>query len=335
MPGKHCQRLDWKEGGHKAACRPLARGDRVRIVAGNKINHSIVNSYGVLSRTPKADTKVWGLRLDGGCLFKINQANLLRIPGDKSAVLSAPASTASTTVSETDILSACREQNFELLTRWRAEGVRVLTAEPLNNACVFGNLDVARILIGLGADVNRAFGDATPLIIAAMHGHLDIARLLVGKGADVNEAQSMKEGSKYGSTLLIIAVEHGCLPMVRCLIELGADVKQASERGFTPLMAAAQFNDQALIKHLVHKGAVVRAVLEGFSAITLIRKAGATAAQIAYLEVRECCANPGCDGGGFKRCAVCKETRYCGMPCRIAHWRVHRVDCRHHTGIDH
>jgi hypothetical protein len=94
------------------------------------------------------------------------------------------------------------------------------------------------------------------------------------------------------------------------------------------LMVAANVNHQAIIKHLVHKGARVRATSLTGTAITLLECAGATAAEVAYLEVRECCANPGCDGGGRKRCAVCKETRYCGKACQVMHWPSHRVGCR-------
>jgi hypothetical protein len=112
-------------------------------------------------------------------------------------------------------------------------------------------------------------------------------------------------------------------------MDLGADINQAANDGRTPLMVAAQVNNQALIKHLVHKGALVRAISKaGHKAIALLKISGATTAQITYLEVRECCANPGCDGGGRKRCCVCKATRYCGMACRVAHWRVHREGCR-------
>jgi hypothetical protein len=94
------------------------------------------------------------------------------------------------------------------------------------------------------------------------------------------------------------------------------------------LMVAANVNHQAIIKHLVHKGARVRATSMIGTAITLLECAGATAAEVAYLEIRECCANPGCDGGGRKRCAVCKETRYCGKPCQVMHWPIHRASCR-------
>jgi hypothetical protein len=94
-------------------------------------------------------------------------------------------------------------------------------------------------------------------------------------------------------------------------------------------MMATIRNNEVLIKHLIHKGAQVRAMSNvGHTAIAFLKSHETTAEQIAYLEVREFCANPGCDDGGRKRCCVCKETRYCGMTCRVAHWRVHREGCR-------
>jgi hypothetical protein len=163
------------------------------------------------------------------------------------------------------------------------------------------------------------------LHVAVEMGNFDVVRCMVNEfGVDINQART------DGATSLCEAVRSGNPDMVRFLVkELGADVKQAKHDRVTPLMIAANRSEQALIKHLVHKGAHVRAVSKnGETAITYLKAAGATAAQIAYLEVRECCANPGCDGGGRKRCCVCKETRYCGMACRVAHWRVHREGCR-------
>jgi ankyrin repeat protein len=200
-------------------------------------------------------------------------------------------------------------------------------ATPLLFAATIGNIDMVRYLTSeLGVDVNQANADgSTPLIVAAVLGRLAMVRFLVSEhGADVNQAE------QYGGTPLIMATQEGNLDIVRYLImELGADINQAANEGRTPLMVAAQVNNQALLKHLIHKGALVRAVSKAeHKAITLLKSSGATTAQIAYLEVRECCANPGCDGGGRKRCCVCKATRYCGMACRVAHWRVHRGGCR-------
>jgi ankyrin repeat protein len=204
-------------------------------------------------------------------------------------------------------------------------------ALPLHIAAQEGYLDILRCLFAESSvDVNQAENDgSTPMLIAAQNSDLDIMRCLVKEfAADVNQ------GKFNGATALYIAASLGDLSMVRVLDkELGADVNQAKKDGIrdgiTPLMVAAARNNQALIKHLIHKGAHVQPTSTfGETAITFLKAAGATAAQIAYLEVRECCANPGCDGGGKKRCCVCKETRYCGIVCRVSHWRVHRGGCR-------
>lgn len=150
------------------------------------------------------------------------------------------------------------------------------------------------------------------------------------RGANVNQADTV------GITFLHVAIYKGRLEMARCLVkEHGAENGQLTEGGYSPLMLAAQNNNQVLIKHLVHKGARVGTESVGGTALAMLRDSGATAAQIAYPEVRECCANPACvGGGGAKRCAVCKKTRYCGKACQVMHWPVHRVGCRWADDVD-
>jgi ankyrin repeat protein len=189
------------------------------------------------------------------------------------------------------------------------------------------HLDVVRCLImEFRADVHQITLDGVTLLhVAVKIGHFDLARCMVNElGFDISQA-STKDGAK----LLLEAIWLGNLDMVRFLVkELRADINQTGHDGFTALMCTTFGYDQALIKHLVHKGANVRAVSKaGSKAITVLTKSGSTTAQITYLKVREYCANPGCDGGGRKRCCVCKETRYCGMACRVVHWRVHRECC--------
>jgi hypothetical protein len=201
-------------------------------------------------------------------------------------------------------------------------------ATPLSIAAQNGHLDIVRCLAGeLRADVNQAEHDGwTALSVAAYHGNRDVVRCLAEDFcADVNQAD------QDGTTPLSIAADAGNLDMVQYLIvELGAD-----NDGRTPLMVAAHANNQPLLKHLIHKGALVRAVsVSGETAIMMLAAARATAAQIAYLKVRDSCANPGCDGGGRMRCCVCKAMRYCGMACRVAHWRVHRGCCRPPTDAE-
>ncbi len=58
---------------------------------------------------------------------------------------------------------------------------------PLHEAAAMGHLEVARLLLERGADVNAKNKHGfTPLHFAAGIGHTDVAKLLLEHGADVN-----------------------------------------------------------------------------------------------------------------------------------------------------
>jgi hypothetical protein len=40
------------------------------------------------------------------------------------------------------------------------------------------------------------------------------------------------------------------------------------------------------------------------------------------------CAHCGKNGGGFKRCSICKEASYCGAACQHANWKRHKKTCK-------
>ena len=83
-----------------------------------------------------------------------------------------------------------------------------------------GGLESLKKLIESGTntdiEVRDKYGD-TPLIIASRYGHLEIAKFLVGFGANI-EATDL-----YGLTPLIDASWGGHLEIVKLLIESGAN----------------------------------------------------------------------------------------------------------------
>lgn len=123
---------------------------------------------------------------------------------------------------------------------------------PLHSAALGGQLEAARLLIKKGANINaRDEYDFTPLHIAAFVGQLEIARLLIEKSADVNARDDS------GKTPLDRAVSSGQLEFSRFLIDKGADINARDSNGMTPLHSAVSYGQIAIAKLLVEEGANV------------------------------------------------------------------------------
>lgn len=80
--------------------------------------------------------------------------------------------------------------------------------------------------------VEFASGWLTPLMIAAREGDMELARVLVGAGADVNAAAG------DGKTALAMAIFNGNYELGSYLVEQKADVNKADTQRFTPLFWA-------------------------------------------------------------------------------------------------
>jgi ankyrin repeat protein len=118
---------------------------------------------------------------------------------------------------------------------------------PMLGAFKFGDIEVARTLLDLGAPVDFADGNGiTMLGRAALNNDLEMARLLISRGATVNVVD------KLGMTPLLWAanIDFGDAAMIELLLQSGAKADVRNKDGLTPLELARKFGHANLIPAL-------------------------------------------------------------------------------------
>ena len=143
-------------------------------------------------------------------------------------------------------------------------------SSPLSEAVKIADPVLVEKLLAAGADPEAPNADGqTALMLAARAGALDVARLLLEHGADVNRRELWR-----GQTALMWAADEAQTELTRLLIEHGADVDARSQvndwprnvtaeprtknlpaGGFTPLLYAARQGCLECARHLVDAGA--------------------------------------------------------------------------------
>jgi uncharacterized protein len=126
---------------------------------------------------------------------------------------------------------------------------------PLLEAIALHSSDIAKRLIGAGADPNLAgSGGTSPLIQASFYCDVEVAEFLLRDGAAVNAAD------KHGETALTNAALN-CIDgkLVRLLIAQGAGVNMRTKDRETPLTVAAFSGNYNAVEELVAAGADVNA----------------------------------------------------------------------------
>jgi ankyrin repeat protein len=90
----------------------------------------------------------------------------------------------------------------------------------LAEAAKLGDLGLVKQLLDAGANVESPNGDGeTALMLAALIGALDVAKLLVERGADVNAKEAWRD-----QTALMWAVDGNFPELTQFLVDSGADV---------------------------------------------------------------------------------------------------------------
>ena len=117
---------------------------------------------------------------------------------------------------------------------------------------------ISELFIEAGVDVNAQSIGNTPLAFAAERNNLEITKLLIENGADVNKKNDL------GSAPLHYATRYNNLEMVKLLVKNGADVNQISSLDDNVPLEYAIYNDNSeMAKFLVEAGADVNSAEEG------------------------------------------------------------------------
>jgi ankyrin repeat protein len=147
-----------------------------------------------------------------------------------------------------------------------------VTSTPLVKACWRRNMEIVRLLVEAGADVNglektrmvNHLGEVHWFIKSPLEEvvckDLDIVRYLIGKGAKVNEKLT------NGVTVLNLPAYKGDLETLEVLISAGGDVNAVDDIGYTPLKHAVMGRQPESIRMLVAKGAKVNEAPTGVNA---------------------------------------------------------------------
>ena len=213
---------------------------------------------------------------------------------------------------DTEIIDALSRRDWPLCELLLSEG-----ADPngvnddgmplLANAVIIGDIDAARLLLRLGADIDilDEEDDCTLLHLAIAHNDRAMAELLLTNGVRVNQP------SKTGVSPLMMAARTGAIDcaavllehdaglelrdldgytalmyasnvpdreMVDLLLSYGAQVNALDNEGASPLLFASQHGDMPTIKALVAAGADVGLISDkGYSAVSLAKHFGHTA----------------------------------------------------------
>lgn len=112
-----------------------------------------------------------------------------------------------------------------------------------------GNIELVRLLIGRGADVDLTVRlQRTPLYGAVAAGHDAVVKLLLDSGADPNKLAKQQ-------TPLHVAADKGCLQCTIDLVEAGAEVNALLETGVPPIHYAKRNGHEDIVAYLLEQGA--------------------------------------------------------------------------------
>ena len=142
-------------------------------------------------------------------------------------------------------------------------------SSPAAAAATGGDVPTMTRLLNAGLDPNsRDDAGYTPLIAAARSGNVGVIRLLTRRGADPN----LRDTAVNSWTPLLHAIHKAQPGTTAALLDAGANPNGTNMSGTTPLMMAAGYGYNDIVKILLAHGANPRlATSDGITALDLAR----------------------------------------------------------------
>jgi ankyrin repeat protein len=177
------------------------------------------------------------------------------------------------------LLAAVYRGNPEAVAALRATGIDLNVFE----AAAVGDADRVKHL--LQSNAARATDYSTdgfhPLGLAAFFGHFEVLKLLLASGADV---LAPSRNAMRVTALHSAVADGGSSENALALIAAGADPNAKQRHGWTPLHAAAQTGDRAVVEALLQAGADPAITNDDGKTAAMLARANGHAQIAAFIE---------------------------------------------------
>nr|KAF6468902.1 ankyrin repeat and MYND domain containing 2 [Molossus molossus] len=193
---------------------------------------------------------------------------------------------------------------------------------PLMHAAYKGKLDMCKLLLRHGADVNchQHEHGYTALMFAALSGNKDITWAMLEAGAETDVVNSV---GRTAAQMAAFVGQHDCVTVINNFFpreRLNYYTKPQgldTEPKLPPKLAGPLHKIITTTNLHPVKGSDPTA----FSVLTQ-----AITGQVGFVDV-EFCTTCG-EKGASKRCSVCKMVIYCDQSCQKTHWFAHKKICK-------
>ena len=152
---------------------------------------------------------------------------------------------------------AARIGNLELVKLLIQHGADVNAktrsgSTAIHAACLENNFEIVKILGAAGADISSVDNESSTCLMAIYD--IKIMEYILNKGVDVNVRETA--GNKATALHYAISTRDDTLPKVKALVEAGADMTIPDKNGYQPLVFAAISGKTDVMMYLLEKNVV-------------------------------------------------------------------------------